>query len=155
MSRFDLKDSPVEEPITDYTEPVRRNTLNQSDNHADNVIPAVESKFQCDRCEKEFRSKNYMEYHRNKVHYDEFPSHCSRCRKGYFNEQEAKKHEALCTKIVHQCDACGHIANDRSVLDIHKRVHTREKPFECFIENCHSRFSQKSSLNLHLKTQHK
>lgn len=132
----------------EYMDLSQINDPNQCENNA-------EKKIQCDRCLKRFKTKYYMEHHRSKVHYKEFPSHCARCHMGYFNEQETQKHEASCTKTVFNCDECDHFAVDNSRLDAHKRTHTHEKPFECPVENCQSRYKQKSSLNRHIKTHQK
>ncbi|XP_047737412.1 homeotic protein spalt-major isoform X2 [Hyalella azteca] len=50
----------------------------------------------------------------------------------------------------YQCPLCELWCRDKTVFRIHYRVHSGEKPFPCFI--CAYRTSQKSNLNVHLKT---
>ncbi|EFO96145.1 hypothetical protein CRE_14513 [Caenorhabditis remanei] len=52
----------------------------------------------------------------------------------------------------HECKVCHKTFTRPFVLRRHEVVHTGEKPFEC--DFCGSRFSQNSSLNLHLRTIH-
>lgn len=165
MTPFDIMEFSMEQPINHQpepapceTRPVKNNTSTPSNNSqpAPNVTtPSVEKKYECDLCEKTFSRKDGMERHQNSVHTNEFPYHCSRCRKGFYEDKDAKKHEASCTATVYQCEECDYFVLDRNKLHSHMTKHTGDKPFECPVDHCRKRFMRKTSLYRHKNTQHK
>ena len=52
--------------------------------------------------------------------------------------------------VIHVCSQCDYQTPSRRNLVRHNMTHTGEKPFQC--ETCQRSFSQKSSLNSHMKT---
>lgn len=52
-------------------------------------------------------------------------------------------------KTQHKCPECGHAAPTPSILQIHMRNHTGERPFPC--KSCPKRFKQKVHLQYHMK----
>lgn len=50
------------------------------------------------------------------------------------------------------CDRCSLLCSDLSMLKVHMRKHTNEKPFSCHV--CNRRFAQKGNLNTHLANVH-
>ena len=47
----------------------------------------------------------------------------------------------------HECDVCEKVFGYPSLLAIHMRIHTNEKPYECDV--CEKRFTQASNLTQH------
>ncbi len=79
-----------------------------------------------DGCEKKFSLKGNMQTHKRTVH-ERVPGNY-RCE---------------------QCDrACGTLYQ----LNIHRRIHTGDRPFAC--TDCAAKFSQKSGLQTHFRTMH-
>ena len=75
------------------------------------------------------------------------------------NEQKEIRKEMTTTKGVkrkktqqHECDVCEKMFVSPSLLAVHMRIHTKEKPYECDV--CEKRFSESGSLKRHKRTQH-
>ena len=64
-----------------------------------------------------------------------------------FIEKGAKR-----KRTQHECDVCEKVFQYPSILAIHMRTHTNEKPYECDV--CEKRFTQSSSLKAHMRTYH-
>ena len=52
----------------------------------------------------------------------------------------------------HECDVCEKVFQYPSILAIHMRTHTNEKPYEC--HECEKSYRQLGSLQYHMRTQH-
>ena len=80
----------------------------------------------CDNCPKSFPTKTLLSNHRQ------------------------EKHTAL--KKQHPCRFCGKMFTTRSILRVHERGHTGEKPFAC--ELCEFRATSVKRVTAHKKRQH-
>ena len=49
----------------------------------------------------------------------------------------------------HECDVCGKVFVSPSLLDIHMRTHTNEKPYECDV--CDKAFCTSGNLQTHMR----
>ena len=47
------------------------------------------------------------------------------------------------------CDKCDQTFQDKSLLNMHKKIHSYEKPYLC--HKCEKTFKHKSDLNKHIK----
>lgn len=63
----------------------------------------------------------------------------------------ANQHKRV--KKILLCEECGKKYQYQSLLIIHKRSHTKEKPFTC--PHCSQAFSQRSNYKTHIKKHHK
>jgi len=59
------------------------------------------------------------------------------------------KHKRIHTEKPFKCDVCDETFIKKSLLNIHKIVHTGKKPFHCSV--CDKRFAQVSDLNKHTR----
>lgn len=52
--------------------------------------------------------------------------------------------------IIHKCEFCGKVFPRSYNLNVHRRIHTGDKPYVCQKESCTRSFAWKSSLDSHL-----
>ena len=55
-------------------------------------------------------------------------------------------------RTQHECDVCDKAFRTSSILKLHMRIHTNEKPYECDV--CEKRYRHADSLKYNMRTQH-
>ena len=137
-------------------------------------------KFQCNSCEKEFSTKNGLDYH-ERVHTGVSPYICDVCDKKFKSSSLCSRHKQIhakdkkylcnvCSKSFAQksnlskhmdihagikpfsCQSCSKSFTQKVHLDCHVMTHSKHKPWEC--SQCGNRFSKKSSLSRHVQSLH-
>ncbi|XP_046433017.1 uncharacterized protein LOC124185865 [Neodiprion fabricii] len=80
------------------------------------------------------------------------PVLCYICGKILCGTHTFHQHMRIHTTVMYDCNVCGKQFNRQSNLITHRRVHTREKPFECDI--CKMVFGYKCSIKGHIENVH-
>ncbi|XP_046749517.1 uncharacterized protein LOC124413167 [Diprion similis] len=80
------------------------------------------------------------------------PVLCYICGKILCGTHTFHQHMRIHTTVMYDCNVCGKQFNRHSNLITHRRVHTREKPFECDI--CKMVFGYKCSIKGHIENVH-
>jgi len=119
-------------------------------------------KFQCDVCQKHFKTKSIMQIHKTRIHSDAMPYKCGKCEKRFKDQGSCRRHEANDSVHIRMenmklnpnllCNVCGKEfdRNRRWCLDQHLLTHLANKKFSC--DNCGNFYRQKSYLQTHMKT---
>jgi len=117
--------------------------------------------FDCDMCDKKFKTKSIAQMHKLRIHSTVMPFKCGKCEKRFKDQGSCRRHEAndsvhirlenmkLNPNLI--CNVCGK-EFDRSrrwCLDQHLLTHLANKKFPC--DFCGQFYRQKGYLLTHMK----
>ncbi|XP_063812290.1 zinc finger X-chromosomal protein isoform X1 [Pseudophryne corroboree] len=110
---------------------------------------------QCRHCEFQIADPFVLSRHILSVHTKELPFRCKRCRKGFRQQAELKKHmKTHSGKKVYQCEYCEYNTTDASGFKRHViSIHTKDYPHRC--DFCNKGFRRPSEKNQHTMKHHK
>ncbi|CAL8099525.1 unnamed protein product [Orchesella dallaii] len=123
--------------------------------HDGSIIPGSDLLL-CSICDKTFKNRRALSFHKLSYHSEELELTVFRCqecprvfaKKLPMRVHVLKEHKNL-TKF--RCETCGYGAINQSVLKRHMYIHTTEK-FMC--EHCSATYSHPLALNQHIKQNH-
>ena len=106
--------------------------------------------FQCEYCGKCFRQNSNLTIHL-RIHTQERPYRCQYCYKSFAYGTVLTRHIRSHTQErPHRCEICHKSFAQRYGVTLHMAVHSQEKPFQC--EYCQKCFARKRNLRRHLRT---
>ncbi|XP_005871613.1 PREDICTED: zinc finger X-chromosomal protein isoform X1 [Myotis brandtii] len=114
-----------------------------------------EKMHQCRHCDFKIADPFVLSRHILSVHIKDLPFRCKRCRKGFRQQSELKKHmKTHSGRKVYQCEHCEYNTTDASGFKRHViSIHTKDYPHRC--EYCQKGFRRPSEKNQHIMRHHK
>ncbi|XP_006759405.1 PREDICTED: zinc finger X-chromosomal protein isoform X1 [Myotis davidii] len=114
-----------------------------------------EKMHQCRHCDFKIADPFVLSRHILSVHIKDLPFKCKRCRKGFRQQSELKKHmKTHSSRKVYQCEHCEYNTTDASGFKRHViSIHTKDYPHRC--EYCQKGFRRPSEKNQHIMRHHK
>jgi len=110
------------------------------------------SPFECDVCFKRFKSSSLCSRHKQ-IHSITKKYNCDVCLKSFAQKSNLSKHMDIHAGIKpYQCPTCPKAFTQKVHLECHIMTHTKDKPWKCL--SCETRFSKKSSLIRHSQNVH-
>ncbi|KAJ0184220.1 hypothetical protein K1T71_000643 [Dendrolimus kikuchii] len=112
-------------------------------------------KHKCPHCPEVFFTSSSLSAHLTSVHGEAKRHGCGECPK-WFSSKEAlrshhwKVHDSKGSREI-RCDMCQRIFYRKSVLKVHMRTHTGERPHSC---ECGAAFAQRATLRAHRNAKH-
>ncbi|XP_053437394.1 zinc finger X-chromosomal protein-like isoform X2 [Nycticebus coucang] len=110
---------------------------------------------QCRHCDFKIVDPFVLSRHILSVHTKDLPFRCKRCRKGFKQQSDLKKHmKTHSGRKVYQCEYCDYSTTDASGFKRHViSIHTKDYPHRC--EYCKKGFRRPSEKNQHITRHHK
>ncbi|XP_038658155.1 zinc finger X-chromosomal protein-like isoform X1 [Scyliorhinus canicula] len=110
---------------------------------------------QCRHCDFKIADPFVLSRHILSVHTKDLPFRCKRCKKGFRQQIELKKHmKTHSGKKVYQCEYCEYSTTDASGFKRHViSIHTKDYPHRC--DYCKKGFRRPSEKNQHISRHHK
>ena len=100
----------------------------------------------CTVCDKRFKSREGLRYHKLTAHSGGNSHLCTQCNKCFPNQQCLRIHMNIHSS-KYKCTECGKCFRNNLHLSEHRRSHSGEKPFECSV--CSKRFRTAGHLVVH------
>nr|XP_020759313.1 zinc finger Y-chromosomal protein isoform X3 [Odocoileus virginianus texanus] len=110
---------------------------------------------QCRHCDFKIADPFVLSRHILSVHTKDLPFRCKRCKKGFRQQNDLKKHmKTHSGRKVYQCEYCEYSTTDASGFKRHViSIHTKDYPHRC--EYCKKGFRRPSEKNQHITRHHK
>lgn len=111
--------------------------------------------FICSHCGETFSKKWKLNMHERQHEDRKLEVNCHICGKVMRGAMALKKHVSMVheTKPQFQCDFCNKSFKRKETLNVHRRIHTGEKPFPC--ARCDYASETKGNLKAHMWRKHK
>lgn len=117
--------------------------------------PTTEKTYDCNQCEKSYKSTEGLTIHKRVVHEKIKFYVCNICNESFAYWKRYKSHlvSAHNAPAKFSCDICDYKTQESYKLVVHKRQHTGERPFHC--KQCPKEFSRARQLLCHMVTHSK
>ncbi|KFH40527.1 Zinc finger protein-like protein [Hapsidospora chrysogenum ATCC 11550] len=122
-------------------------------------VHSDERPYVCDEdgCGMRFKTSSVLTVHKT-YHFDErlFACRIEGCEKTFQNQNTRWRHEkeVHSDERKHVCNLCNKAFTSAGALNVHRKTHFDERPYECDIDGCGKTFKTSSGLSAHKKVTH-
>lgn len=85
----------------------------------------------CEICKEHFPNEPVLKAHINKLHYKLGQFDCDICKETIEDDELAKHMKTHTNVKAHVCEVCKSYFTQKSQYNVHMRMHTGERPYQC------------------------
>lgn len=91
----------------------------------------------CEKCSMHFANEVLLKAHHNKMHLKVQSFECEICQSTIVDEELGEHMKTHSNHKLHLCEICNSTFTQKSQYNVHMRMHTGERPYQCRVIKIH------------------